>query len=107
VGKKQPCQWLKFGDIKEKTESTIVAAQNQAVSTTAVAQDQAVGTNHFKKNNLKKETESRCRLCKVYKETTDRLTSKCLILAKNENVVKHDEVHTHLHYLICKTLSRH
>ena len=30
----QSYRWLKFGDIKGETESTIVAAQDQAVSTT-------------------------------------------------------------------------
>jgi len=36
--------WLKFGDIKEETESTIVAAQDQAIS-----------TNYFKNKILKEE----------------------------------------------------
>ena len=29
----QSYRWLKFGDIKGETESTIVAAQDQAIST--------------------------------------------------------------------------
>jgi hypothetical protein len=29
----QSYQWLKFGDIKGETESTIVAAKDQAIST--------------------------------------------------------------------------
>jgi hypothetical protein len=33
VDKEQSYQWLKFGDIKGETESTTVAAQDQAVST--------------------------------------------------------------------------
>jgi hypothetical protein len=33
VDKEQSYRWLKFGDIKRETESTIVAAQDQAVST--------------------------------------------------------------------------
>jgi hypothetical protein len=41
-------QWLKFGDIKGETESTIVAAQDQAVS-----------TNYFKRKILKEEIGSR------------------------------------------------
>jgi len=35
----QSYRWLKFGDTKGETESTIVAAQDQAIS-----------TNYFKKN---------------------------------------------------------
>jgi hypothetical protein len=49
VDKEQSYRWLKFGDIKGETESTTVAAQDQAVS-----------TNYFKRKILKEETESRC-----------------------------------------------
>jgi hypothetical protein len=41
--------WLKYGDIKGKTESTIVTAQDQAIS-----------TNYFKNKILKKEIDSKC-----------------------------------------------
>ena len=43
----QSYRWLKSGDIKGKTESTIVAAQDQAIS-----------ANYFKNKVLKEETES-------------------------------------------------
>jgi hypothetical protein len=33
VDKEQSYRWLKFGDIKGETENTIVAAQDQAIST--------------------------------------------------------------------------
>jgi hypothetical protein len=33
VDKEQSYRWLKFGDIKGETESTVVAAQDQSVST--------------------------------------------------------------------------
>jgi len=85
---------LKSGDIKGETESTIVAAQDQVIS-----------TNYFKNKILKEETESKCRLCKQYEETIDHLTSGCPILAKNEYLMRHDKVCTHLHYSICKALS--
>ena len=49
----QSYRWLKSGDIKGETESTIVAAQDQAIS-----------TNYFKYKILKQEIESKCRLCK-------------------------------------------
>jgi hypothetical protein len=66
VGKKQSYQWLKFGDIKGGTESTVVAAQDQALS-----------INYFKKN-IKKEILIKCRLCKGYGETSDHITSGCV-----------------------------
>jgi hypothetical protein len=93
VDKEQSHQWLKFVDIKGETESTIVAAQDQAIS-----------TNYFKRKILKEEIESRCRQCKEYEETIDHLTSGFPILAKNEYVIRHDKVYTRLHYSICKTL---
>ena len=46
-------RWLKSGDIKGETESTIVAAQ-----------DQAITTNYFKNKILKQQIENKCRLCK-------------------------------------------
>jgi len=65
--------WLKSGDIKGETESTIMAAQDQASS-----------TNYFKNKILKEEIDSKCRLCKQYEETIDHLTSGCSSLAKSE-----------------------
>ena len=58
----QSHRWLKYGDIKGETESTIVAAQDQGIS-----------TNYFKNKILKKEIESKCRLCKQHEETIDDL----------------------------------
>ena len=68
------------------------------------AQDQAISTNYFKNKILKQEIESKCRLCKQHEETIDHLTSGCPILAKNEYLMKHDKVCTHMHYSICKAL---
>jgi hypothetical protein len=53
---------------------------------------------------LKEEIESRCRLFKEYEETIDHLTLRYPILAKNEHLIRHDKVCTHLHYSIYKTL---
>ena len=82
-----------LGDIKGETESTIVAAQDQAIS-----------TNYFKNKILKEEIESKCRLCKQHEETIDHLASGCPILAKNEYLMRDDKVCSHLHYSICKAL---
>jgi len=83
----QSYRWLKSGDIKGEIESTIVAAQDQAIS-----------TNYFKNKILKEETESKYRLCKQHDETIDHLTSGCPILSKNEYLMSYDKVCTHLHY---------
>jgi len=89
----QSYRWLKSDDIKGETESTIVAAQDQANS-----------INYFKNKVLKEEIESKCRLCKQHEETIDNLTWGSPILAKNEYLMRHDIVCTHLHYSICKAL---
>ena len=60
----QSYRWPKSGDIKGETESRIVAAQDQAIS-----------TNYFKNKILKQEIESKCRLCKQDEETIDHLIS--------------------------------
>jgi hypothetical protein len=49
-------RWLKSGDIKGETESTIVAAQDQAFS-----------KSPFENKILKEEIGSKCRLCKKQK----------------------------------------
>ena len=80
------------GDIKGETENKIVAAQDQAIS-----------TNYFKNKILKEEI-----WCNAgYVNNTKKLlttTSGCPILAKNEYLLRHDKVCTHLHYSICKAL---
>jgi hypothetical protein len=49
VDKEQSYRWLKFEDIRGETESTIVAAQDQANS-----------TNYFERKILNEEIEIRC-----------------------------------------------
>jgi hypothetical protein len=49
VDNEQSYQWLKFGDIKRETESTIV-----------VGKDQAISTNYFKNKIFREETDNRC-----------------------------------------------
>jgi len=89
----QSYRWLKSGDIKGETESTIVAVQDQAIS-----------TNYFKNKILKEESESKCRICNQHEETIDHLTSGCPIVAKNEYLMRYDKVCTRLHYSLCKAL---
>jgi len=89
----QSYRWLKSGNIKGETESTIVTAQDQAIS-----------TNYFMNKIVKEEIESKRRLCKQHEETIDHLTSGSPFWAKNEYLMRHDKVCTHLHYSTCKVL---
>ena len=62
------------------------------------SQGQAIRKNYFKNKILKQEIESKCRLCKQHEETIDHLTSGYPILAKNEYLMRHNKVCTHLHF---------
>jgi hypothetical protein len=64
LNKEQSYRWLKFGDIKGETGSTIVAAKNQVLS-----------TNCLRKKIVREEIESKCQLCEEYEETTGHRTS--------------------------------
>jgi hypothetical protein len=55
-----------------KTESTVVAGQDQALSTIC-----------FQKRHPTEEAGSKCCLCKGYEETTDHLTIEYPILTNN------------------------
>jgi hypothetical protein len=66
VDTEQSYWWLKSRDIKGETESTRVAAQDQAISTI-----------HFKNKILKEIISSKYQLCKQHEESIDHLTSEC------------------------------
>ena len=65
--------WLSKGELKAETESEIVAVQ-----------DQALQTKYYATKILNTETESKCRLCQQFDETTDHI-SACPILAKKNS----------------------
>ena len=81
MDEEQSYRWLKFGDIKEETDGTILAAEDHVLS-----------TEYFKNNVLKKNIDSKCWLCKPHEENFGRITSECPVLAKNEYLMKHDTV---------------
>ena len=68
------------------------------------AQDQLIGTNYFNNKIFKEKTESKCRLCKQNEETIEHLTSGSPNFVKNEYLMRHDKVCTHLRYSVCKAL---
>jgi hypothetical protein len=61
------------------------------------AQTQQLVEITLRKNILKLEIESRCRLCKEYEETIDHLRSEFPTLANNEYIMQHHKLWTHLH----------
>jgi hypothetical protein len=62
------------------------------------AQDRAISTNYFRNKNFKEKIYSKYQLCKQPEDTTDHLTSGCLILENNECLMKYDNVSAHSHY---------
>jgi hypothetical protein len=82
---------LSKGDLKAETESEILATQ-----------DRAIQTKHHATGILNTETDSKCRLCQQFDETTDRTISACPILAKEQYTKRHDTVCAQLHFNICK-----
>jgi hypothetical protein len=67
-------------------------------NTIVAAQDQAISTNYFKNKILKEKVDSKCRLCKQLEETIEHPTSGCPILAKNEYLMRQDK--DGAHYII-------
>jgi hypothetical protein len=59
----QSYRWPKSDDIEAEKQITIMATQDQPIS-----------TNCFKNKNWKEEIESKCRLCKQHEEPIDHLT---------------------------------
>ena len=74
-------------------------------STIVAAQDQTISTNYIKNEILKEEIDSKCWLCKQQEETIDHLNSGCSILVKDECLMRHNKVFAHLHYSICTALA--
>ncbi|KAL1464022.1 hypothetical protein WDU94_003708 [Cyamophila willieti] len=85
------CRWLYQGLIKAETESLIIAAQ-----------DQAITTNYIKKTIHKQDVDPKCRLCKQFNETIHHIVSGCPVLAQKEYIERHNNVCKQLHFNICK-----
>ncbi|KAF2886146.1 hypothetical protein ILUMI_20027 [Ignelater luminosus] len=80
-------EWLRKGELKGETESLIIAAQNQAIN-----------TRYHKKNILRQNVNSKCRLCEEHEETTEHIIAGSVpgnrrVKEKEaEKVLKHKEL---------------
>ena len=84
--------WLKKGHLKKETESTIVAAQ-----------DQAIRTNNIRKHIHKEDISSMCRMCGKFDETIAHIVAECPTLAQNEyKKWRHDQVARMIHWKLCE-----
>ncbi|KAF2891214.1 hypothetical protein ILUMI_14959 [Ignelater luminosus] len=75
MDKEQTYEWLHKGELKGETESLVI-----------VAQDQAINIRYHKKNILRQNVNSKCRLCEEYEKTTEHIIAGCTILAKHEYI---------------------
>ena len=66
--------WLRKGKLQRETESLLIAAQNNTIS-----------TNHIKARIDKMQQNSRCRGCGNREEIINHIISKCSKLALKEN----------------------
>ena len=83
---------MKKGYLKKETESTIVAAQ-----------DQALCTRNLRNAVYGENVESICRVCGAADETVAHIVSECSKLAQKEyKQVRHDSVAKMLHWKLCE-----
>jgi len=91
VDKHLSLNWLSSSGLKGETESLIIAAQDQALS-----------TRYYQKNILKQNVDSKCRKCGNCEEHISHIISGCSILAPSEYLFRHNKVASFIHWMICK-----
>ena len=79
--------WLWNGNFKRETESLLIAAQDNAIS-----------TNHIKARIDKTQQNSKCRLCSDRDETINHIISEYSQLAQKEYKARHDWVGEVVHW---------
>ena len=94
VHKEKSWNWLRYSGLKKETESTIFAAQ-----------EQAVGTNYIKSVIYKENVSKDCRLCGKAEETIAHIVSECQQLAQAQyKGWRHDKVAQIVHWKLCQKL---
>ena len=94
ISREKTWMWLQKGNLKRKTESLLIAAQNNAIK-----------TNHITVRIVKTQQNSRCRLWGDRDETINHIISECSKLAQNEYKTRHDwAIHWVIHWELCKKL---
>ena len=92
VKSKRSWDWLRKGYLKKETESTIIAAQ-----------DQALCTRNLRKKVYGEDINSSCRVCGTADETVAHIVSECPKLAQKEyKQVRHDNVAKVIHWKLCE-----
>jgi hypothetical protein len=83
--------WRSRGDMKEETESEIIATK-----------DQALQTKYHATKILQTEMLSKCRLCHQSDETVEHIIAACTILVKQPYIKRDNRVYTQVHFNMYK-----
>ena len=83
--------WLQNGDLKRKTESLTVAAQNQSIR-----------TNLVKARIDKSQGDSLCRVCRKVDESIDHVVSGCSKVAQKQYKRRHDKLGKIVHWKLTR-----
>jgi hypothetical protein len=91
VDEEENTKWLEDGYLKKKTESLIMAAQEQSLRTRKIMH----AIDH-------RNVDPKCRMCWQKDETVEHLVSACSKLAQTEYKARHDKVALIIHWHLCK-----
>ena len=91
ISHKKIWMWLRKRNLKRKTESLLIAAQNNSIR-----------TSHIKARIDEMLHNSRCRLCANRDETIKYIKSERSKLARKEYKTRHDWVGKVIHWKLCK-----
>ena len=83
--------WPRKGNFTRKTESLLMAAQNNAIR-----------TNHIQARIYKTQQNSKYRLCGDRDETINHIISECSKLAQKEYKTRHNWAGKVIHWEMCK-----
>ena len=83
-----------------------VAVEGRTESGIVAAQDQTLQTKYRATKILYTETDSKCRLCQHFDEKIDHITSACPMLAKEQYIKRYDRVCAQLQFNICRKQSK-
>ena len=91
ISHKKTWMWLRKRNLKRKTESRLITAQNNTIK-----------TNHIKARIDKTQQNSRCRLCGERDEIINHIISEYSKFAQNEYKTRLDWVVKVIHRELCK-----
>ena len=91
ISHEQTRTWLRKGNFKRKTESLLIAAQNNTIR-----------PNHIKTRIDKTQQNTKCRLCDDRDEIINHIISECSKLAQKEYKTRQNWVGKVTHWEMCK-----